>query len=122
MQLYFDPRTVNCRKVVAGFKLMGIDYETMDIDYFTQGQQAPEYMAINPNASLPSLVDGDLKLWDVGTRKELASFSPRSGKLRGQPRIAFSPDGQRLAVTGMGVHFLDVEEFQTSFRSEEGNR
>jgi glutathione S-transferase len=64
MQLYFDPRTVNCRKVVAGFQLMGIDYETMDIDYFAQGQQAPEYIAINPNAALPALVDGDLKLWE----------------------------------------------------------
>jgi glutathione S-transferase len=64
MKLYYDPRTVNCRKVVAGFKLMGIDFETADIDYFAQGHLAPEYMAINPNASLPALVDGDLKLWE----------------------------------------------------------
>ena len=64
MKLYYDPRTVNCRKVVAGFKLMGIDFETAEIDYFAQGHLAPEYMAINPNASLPALVDGDLKLWE----------------------------------------------------------
>ena len=64
MKLYYDPRTVNCRKVVAGFKLMGSDFETADIEYFAQGHLAPEYMAINPNASLPALVDGDLKLWE----------------------------------------------------------
>ncbi|MFP6746315.1 MAG: glutathione S-transferase family protein [Alphaproteobacteria bacterium] len=64
MKLYYDPRTVNCRKVLAGFKLMDIDFETEDIDYFAQGQQSPEYMAINPNASLPALTDGDLKLWE----------------------------------------------------------
>ena len=64
MKLYYDPRTVNCRKVVAGFKLMGIDFETAEIDHFAQGHLAPEYMAINPNASLPALVDGDLKLWE----------------------------------------------------------
>jgi len=64
MKLYYDPRTVNCRKVVAGFQLMGADFESEDIDYFTQGQQAPEYVAINPNAALPALVDGDLKLWE----------------------------------------------------------
>lgn len=64
MKLYYDPRTVNCRKVVAGFKLMDVEFESEDIDYFTQGQQSPEYMAINPNASLPALTDGDLKLWE----------------------------------------------------------
>jgi len=64
MKLYYDPRTVNCRKVVAGFQLMGADFESENIDYFTQGQQAPEYVAINPNAALPALVDGDLKLWE----------------------------------------------------------
>ncbi len=64
MKLYYDPRTVNCRKVLAGFKLMDVEFETKDIDYFAQGQQAPEYVAINPNAALPALVDGDLKLWE----------------------------------------------------------
>ena len=64
MKLYYDPRTVNCRTVLAGFKLMDIDFATEDIDSFAQGQQSPEYMAVNPNASLPALTDGDLKLWE----------------------------------------------------------
>ena len=64
MKLYYDPRTVNCRKVVAGFKHMGVAFDSEDVDYFAQGQQSPDYMAINPNAALPALVDGDLKLWE----------------------------------------------------------
>ncbi len=64
MKLYYDPRTVNCRKVVAGFKHMGVAFDSVDVDYFAQGQQSPDYMAINPNAALPALVDGDLKLWE----------------------------------------------------------
>jgi glutathione S-transferase len=34
MKLYADPITVNCRKVLAGFKLMGIPYERIHVDYF----------------------------------------------------------------------------------------
>ncbi|MEO8626985.1 MAG: glutathione S-transferase family protein [Betaproteobacteria bacterium] len=64
MKLYFDPVTVNCRKVVAGFNLLGMPYESAKVDYFTGGHKAPEYLAINPNGCLPALVDGDLVLWE----------------------------------------------------------
>jgi glutathione S-transferase len=49
MKLYFDPISVNCRKVVAGFGLMGVNYETAHVDYFKAEQKATEYMKINPN-------------------------------------------------------------------------
>lgn len=64
MRLYYDPRTVNCRKVIAGFGLMGVQFETANVDYFAQGHKEPEYLAINPNGALPALVDGDLELWE----------------------------------------------------------
>ncbi len=64
MKLYFDPCTVNCRKIVAGFNLLGTEYEPVKVDYFNQGQKKPEYLAINPNGSLPALVDGDFVLWE----------------------------------------------------------
>jgi glutathione S-transferase len=64
MKLYADPCTVNCRKVIAGFDLLGTKYEMSKVDYFTGEQKSPAYMALNPNASLPALVDGDLVLWE----------------------------------------------------------
>lgn len=64
MQVYLDPRTVNCRKVIAGLGLMGVDYEVVNVDYFAGGQKEPAYLKINPNASLPTLVDGDFILWE----------------------------------------------------------
>ncbi len=64
MKLYYDPITVNCRRVVAGLDLLGVEYEDVKVDYFAQGHKEPEYLAINPNGELPALVDGDLKLWE----------------------------------------------------------
>jgi glutathione S-transferase len=64
MKLYHDPITVNCRKVVAGFELMSVGFEKSHVDYLAGGHKSPEYLDINPNGTLPTLVDGDLKLWE----------------------------------------------------------
>ena len=64
MKIYADPITVNCRKVLAGLDLLGAPFELNHVDYFKAEQKAPAYVAINPNASLPAMVDGDLVLWE----------------------------------------------------------
>ena len=62
LQVYLDPCTVNCRKVIAGLDLLGTQYESNHIDYFTGQHKSPEYLKINPGATIPSAVDGDLKI------------------------------------------------------------
>lgn len=62
MKLYADQITVNCREVLAGFKLMGIPYERIHVDYFKSEQLNEDFIKINPNAALPALVDDDLVL------------------------------------------------------------
>ena len=64
MKIYADPITVNCRKVLAGLDLLGAPFELVHVDYFKAEQKAPAYTAINPMASLPAMVDGDLVLWE----------------------------------------------------------
>ena len=64
MKIYADPITVNCRKVLAGLDLMGAPFERVHVDYFKGEQKLPAYTGINPNASIPALVDGDLVLWE----------------------------------------------------------
>jgi glutathione S-transferase len=89
IQIHGDPITVNCRKVFAGMKLLGADFENHHVDYFTGGQKSPAYVAINPMASLPALVDGDLKLWEsnailqyVADKKGDEAHYPRDLKTR----------------------------------------
>ena len=64
MKIFADPITINCRKVIAGLELMGAPYELSHVDYFKGEQKSDAYLALNPNASIPAMVDGDLVLWE----------------------------------------------------------
>lgn len=64
MDIYADPMTVNCRKVLAGLQMLGVDYSLKTVDYLTGEHTQEPYLAINPNAALPAMIDGDLTLWE----------------------------------------------------------
>ena len=64
MNVYADPITINCRKVLAGLGLLDAPYERMHVDYFKGEHKDAAFTALNPNAALPALVDGDLVLWE----------------------------------------------------------
>jgi glutathione S-transferase len=64
MKVYADPITVNCRKVLAGLDFLEAPFERVHVDYFKAEQKEPAYLAINPNASVPSMTDGDMVLWE----------------------------------------------------------
>ena len=89
MKIYADPISVNCRKVIAGLKLMGVDFQLEYVDYFQGQHKGPEYLAINPNGSMPSMVDDDLTLWESNAILQYAAdkhgkseFYPTDLKLR----------------------------------------
>lgn len=64
MQIFADPITVNCRKVLAGLDFLDAPFERIHVDYFKGEQKEPAYLAVNPNASVPALRDGDFTLWE----------------------------------------------------------
>tara|TARA_A100001037_G_scaffold18484_1_gene15882 strand:+ start:141 stop:785 length:645 start_codon:yes stop_codon:yes gene_type:complete len=64
IKLYYDPITVNCRKVLAGFDLASVPYESVKMDYFGGEHKQPDYLAVNPNGAIPALTDGDFVLWE----------------------------------------------------------
>ena len=73
MEIIADPITVNCRKVLAGLKLIGADYTLTKVDYFKGEQKSPEVVAINPNATIPVMRDGDLILWESNSILQYAA-------------------------------------------------
>ncbi|KAK5070802.1 hypothetical protein LTR64_003776 [Lithohypha guttulata] len=62
LEVYLDPCTINCRKVLAGLDLTGTDHEVKMVDYFKGEQKSDWYTKINPFATVPAAVDGDMVL------------------------------------------------------------
>jgi glutathione S-transferase len=73
IQLHADPITVNCRKVLAGFELIGVPYERVHVDYFKGEQKAEPFLSLNPNASIPAMTDGDFALWESNSMLQYAA-------------------------------------------------
>jgi glutathione S-transferase len=53
------------RRVLALVKHLGIEAELIEADLMAGGLQTPDYAALNPNRKAPTLVDGDLVLWEA---------------------------------------------------------
>jgi glutathione S-transferase len=52
------------RRVLALIKYLGVDAEFVQVDAMAGGLKTPDYVALNPNMKAPTLVDGDLVLWE----------------------------------------------------------
>ncbi|MGO1072371.1 glutathione S-transferase family protein [Lysobacter sp. CA199] len=52
------------RRVLALVKHLGIEAELIEQDVVAGQMQRPDYTALNPNQKAPTLVDGDLVLWE----------------------------------------------------------
>ncbi|MEH6580273.1 MAG: glutathione S-transferase family protein [Amphritea sp.] len=51
--------------VMCALEELGLEYESVDMLPRSQGTQTQEYKALNPTGKLPTLVDGDLVLWET---------------------------------------------------------
>lgn len=64
MQLYFHPMSSNARRAHMTAILLGLSPELVLVDLAKGEQRKPEYLALNPNGKVPTLVDGDVVLWE----------------------------------------------------------
>lgn len=64
MRLYARRTSSNCQKVLWFLGELDVDYEFVDTGGDAGGLDAPEYRALNPNGRVPTLVDGDLPVWE----------------------------------------------------------
>ncbi len=73
MEIYADPISVNCRKVLAGLQLMGVDYTLKRVGFFEGEHKNADYVALNPNVTMPTMKDGDFVLWESNTILQYAA-------------------------------------------------
>ena len=52
------------RRVLALLKHLRVDAELVEVDMMAGGFEDPAYVALNPNKKAPTLVDGDVVLWE----------------------------------------------------------
>jgi glutathione S-transferase len=60
--LYSYPVSQHSRRVVALLEAAGLDYENKHVAMDKGDFMKPEYLTINPNHQLPTLLDGDIKI------------------------------------------------------------
>ena len=71
--------SINVRKVRWTADLIGIDYETEDWGLPNRDPNVPEFLALNPNALVPVIVDDGFVLWESNAIMRYLAESRRSG-------------------------------------------
>ena len=67
MKLLGRKTSGNVQKVLWLLEELKLPYEREDYGRQFNNTQTPEYLAMNPNAKVPTLVDGTLVLWESNT-------------------------------------------------------
>ncbi len=89
MILHTVPGSPNGRKVEAVISYLGLEVDVRHRDLANGELRGPDYLAINPNAKVPTLVDGDFSLWETTAIMQYlcekagdSALFPRSPRLR----------------------------------------
>jgi len=64
MKLLGRLTSINVRKAMWTARLIGLDLDSEDWGAGFRSTQEPGYLALNPNALIPVLIDGDFVLWE----------------------------------------------------------
>ena len=82
MKLYYSPLSPNCRRVLLTAAQLGVALEEQVLDLTKGENKNADYLAINPNGMVPTLVDGKFVLWESrAILQYLASKKPAAGLL-----------------------------------------
>ncbi len=87
MKLYSIHNSNNCRRVNATIQHVGLDVEV--IEQPMADLKTPDFVGLNPNGKVPTLVDGDFSLWEsrsimqyLASKKPDSSLWPNDAKRR----------------------------------------
>ena len=102
----------NPMKVALMLEETGVPYEPVPVDTRKGDQHKPDYLAINPNAKVPAIVDGDVTVFDSSAillylAEKTGKFLPgKSDKARGEllSWLMFVASGVG-PFSGQSVHF-----------------
>lgn len=73
--------SINVRKAVYAAQELGLDFERIDAGGVFGIVKTPEYIALNPNSVVPTLVEGDFVLWESNVIVRYLCAKHSQGKL-----------------------------------------
>ena len=106
----------NPTKVALALEEMGLQYELVPVDTRKGEQHTPAFLAVNPNAKVPAIVDGDATVFDSNAillylAEKTGKFLPaaKTDKARGEllSWLMFVASGIG-PYSGQAVHFRNV--------------
>lgn len=87
MKLYGFPPSPFVRKVLLAASLLGIELEMQNLDLFAGEAKTPEFLRLNPQGKVPTLVDEGFCLWESNAIVQyLAEQAPGSALLPADAR------------------------------------
>ena len=88
MKLYHGITSVCSIKVRIGLAEIGLNYDSQTLDLQKGDQYDADYLALNPNAVVPTLIDGDLVLAESSLILEYLDREYNDGRLMPRGRAA----------------------------------
>lgn len=64
MDLYYAPASAPCRSVQMTAKAVGVELNLKKLNLFEKEHLTPEYLKINPQHTIPTLVDNGFVIWE----------------------------------------------------------
>jgi GST-like protein len=102
----------NPMKVALMLEETGLEYEPVPVDTRKGEQHKPDYLAINPNAKVPAIVDGDVKMFDSSAilmylAEKTGKFLPAKGDKNSAELLSwmFFISSGVGPYSGQSVHF-----------------
>ena len=87
MKLYNANFSPNALRVRAVANELGIELEVIEVDLRAGENRTDTYLAMNPNAKVPVLVDGDFTIWESrAINSYLAGLRPEHGLYPDDPK------------------------------------
>ncbi|MDD5274028.1 MAG: glutathione S-transferase family protein [Methylovulum sp.] len=88
MKLYHFPISPNSRRVIAVLHHLGLDCQLQAVDLLKGEHLQADFLQLNPNHMIPTLVDGDFVLWESNAIMQyLCSKVPDNSLLPADPKV-----------------------------------
>lgn len=111
IKFYFHP-SPNPLKVALCLEELGLTYEVVPVDTFQGQQHEPKFLAINPNAKVPAIIDDNITVFDsnailIYLADKYGQFLPSLNKAETLSWLMFVATGLS-PFSGQAVHFLQM--------------